>query len=208
MDSGYGTTYNHDICINLSGTMNGTYLPYQAPSDYPIPAEVQALDGYGLGIDDTLFNYIDFERKKFVKKVAIVDLGSLNWYVDTLRVGFSTSQVLQTIENNFCQNGLCARYKFVNYDNTDNGGIFVYNRAIYVQESAYGNDNVAFKTAMSGVYLVYELATPVEIDISEYLDSDFPNENLIDTYQGGEVEFENDNDMGIPYSLTYQYKVE
>ena len=69
-------------------------------------------------------------------------------------------------------------------------------------------DEVAFKTAMSGVYMVYELATQTETDISEYIDRDFPNENLIDTYQGGEVEFENEDDMAVPYSLTYQYKVE
>ena len=26
--AGYGTTYNHDICVNVSGEHNGEYLPY------------------------------------------------------------------------------------------------------------------------------------------------------------------------------------
>ena len=32
MTSGYGTTYNHNICINISGSANGTYVPYIQPT--------------------------------------------------------------------------------------------------------------------------------------------------------------------------------
>ena len=33
----YGTTYNNDICINVSNaTLNGTYKPYQAPNTYAL----------------------------------------------------------------------------------------------------------------------------------------------------------------------------
>lgn len=67
-----GTTYNHDICINVSNaSLNGTYMPYRAPIEYPIPAEVQALEGYGLGKDAEHYNYIDFDRKVFVEETAI-----------------------------------------------------------------------------------------------------------------------------------------
>ena len=97
--------------------------------EYPIPVEVQALDGYGLGIDDT-YNYIDFERRKFVKNVTKT-----------------------------------------------------------------GNE-------------LLKLDTPVETDISEYLDRDLPDNDVIDVTAGGQLEFENVNDIGVPYSVTYQSKPE
>ena len=37
---------------------------------YNIPNTVTSMDGYGLGISDTLYNYIDFEEKTFVQMVA------------------------------------------------------------------------------------------------------------------------------------------
>ena len=208
--SGYGTTYNHDICINLSGSMNGTYLPYQTPSDYPIPAEVKALDGYGLGYSATLFNKTDLESKKFVKKVGIVDLGTLEWSM-TGNVFYSSdlrSLAKKPTYNTDTAKAICSKYQVVSRTLLAEGTLCIDpDGDIDVIDGTYA-DEVAFKTAMSGVYFVYELATPVETDISEYLDRDFPNENLIDLYQGGEVEFENEDDMAVPYSLTYQYKVE
>ena len=202
-----GTTYNHDICINLSGLMNGTYLPYQAPSEYPIPAEVQALDGYGLGIDDTLYNYIDFENKKFVKSLIELDLGDLNYSYSSSSELFqvSLSQIKASTSNL-----LCSKYT---YGVLSGGGndpdktIYVYQKTLFISDSAY-TDATTFKNAMVGQKLVIEIETPAETDISEYIYRDFPNENFIDLYQGGEVEFENEDDMGVPYSLTYQYKVE
>ena len=44
-----------------------------------IPEEVKALDGYGWGINESVYNYVDWEKKQFVKCVGVVDLGTLNW---------------------------------------------------------------------------------------------------------------------------------
>ena len=44
MGSPYGTTYNHDICINLSGPRNGDYEPYWS-SQRAIPAATYFPDG-------------------------------------------------------------------------------------------------------------------------------------------------------------------
>lgn len=56
-----------------------SYTPYRSPIDYPIPSEVQALDGYGWSVGD-ICNYIDFAEKKFHKKVDRLNLGELTWY--------------------------------------------------------------------------------------------------------------------------------
>lgn len=48
--SGYGTTYKHDICVNLSGPDNGTYEPYQATT-VTLPVTLRSLPD---GTKDTL----------------------------------------------------------------------------------------------------------------------------------------------------------
>jgi len=46
MNPGYGTTYNHDICISLSSVMNGIYAPYQ-PKTVLDRGRILALYGAG-----------------------------------------------------------------------------------------------------------------------------------------------------------------
>lgn len=66
---------------DLKQTPSSSYLPskqaptteYELPKEsilYQIPEEIKNLEGYGLGISENLFNYIDFENQLFVKKVA------------------------------------------------------------------------------------------------------------------------------------------
>lgn len=53
----------------FEGNVNAeSYLPYSEPVVYPIPEAVMVLDGYCVGS-----NYIDFERKQFIKQCEIVD---------------------------------------------------------------------------------------------------------------------------------------
>lgn len=67
----YGTTYKHDIAI-IQGT-SGTYSPY-FHAENPLPTSLPTL----LGINDTVYDYIDFEPVLY-KNMKSVDLGSLNW---------------------------------------------------------------------------------------------------------------------------------
>ena len=46
VSSAYGTTYNHDICINISSDRNGTYEPY-AKQSYPLDNSVVLHRGFG-----------------------------------------------------------------------------------------------------------------------------------------------------------------
>lgn len=183
-------------------------------TNYPIPAEVQALDGYGLGIDDTLYNYIDFERKKFVKKVVSYTFtGNEVWNAyasgytanitgvsNLVKKASANSEVFSWQINNA---GLKATSGNELYTGRDTSGIAVItNGNIFI-----GRDDYANISNLVGKTIVFELAEPTETDISEYLDRDFPNENLIDLYADGKVYFENENYMGVPYSLTYQERI-
>ena len=164
----YGTTYNHDICINVSNdAINGTYFPYNH-NNFPIPSSIQSLEGYGWGVNDSCYNYVDFERKKFVKKVGRVDLGTLSWtdYTGALEypIFWTTIPSLKSKGEIICPNyekdhTLSSSTKFMSND----GYLGVANE-FHIRDTSY-TDAATFKAAMSGVYLYYELATPIETDI-------------------------------------------
>ena len=80
-----------------------------------------------------------------------------------------------------------------------------YQNNVAVRNDAY-TDASTFTTAMNGVYLYYELATPVEVDISEYLTDD----NLINVEAGGTLTFPNSNgdDYQIPVPSEETYMVD
>lgn len=199
-----GVTYNNDICINISNvSLNGTYKSYFTAS-LLIPAQVQALDGYGWGVNDTCYNYIDFNSKKFIKKVGRVDLGSLDWSV--INDGIMNSSIINNMITGL-QTGLpnimCANYTTDTDSNvfsktTDKTITIQYTqKKIFIYDSAY-TDATAFKTAMSGVYLYYELATPVETDISAYLTT-----NKITVEGGGSLTMENTYGASVPSDVDY-----
>jgi len=187
-DSSYGTTYNHDICINVSNAeINGKYYPY-SKHELAIPQAIISITGYGWGVNQNCYNYLDLslnEYKPFKQFVGRVDLGSLDWVYNSSANCFianlnnskpSGSQWVTDnnliISNSFIQ---VAYYYLYNanyasdtrYDKSYN--IASDSNSLYVKDYAY-TDGTAFKTAMSGVYLYYELATPVITDVSSLLD--------------------------------------
>lgn len=75
LDSSYGTTYNHDICINLSDAdRNGTYEPYWKATRHLGLDSFEATDGEnvitvnGLKSAGSVYDEI-IEGKKFVKRI-------------------------------------------------------------------------------------------------------------------------------------------
>jgi hypothetical protein len=178
------------------GTNAVEYTPYRAPVYYPIHRDIRALEGYGYGINADCYNYIDFERNVFVKKVERVDLSTLNWtfYSDTPRYVSRPSDIKYPSSNSIIANIQADKYttKSANAAWTEQSGIAVGTDALIV----YGSESPTG-------YAYYELATPTETDISEYIDSD-----VIIVSAGGHLEFENENDLGVPYSATYQSEPE
>ena len=175
---------------------------------FNIPSEVQALEGYGWGVNDTCYNYIDYEAKKFIQKVGRVDLGSLNWALsgtgDNARfitLGISSLVLKGTT------NLLCTKYTAIRWDNlvSSNDDMVIATRTsdgyLGIRNLSYA-DATAFKTAMSGVYLYYELATPVETDISAYID-----DNFIEVEAGGSITANNTYNQAVPSEITYLVEV-
>lgn len=105
------------------------------------------------------------------RKYASVNLGSLTWqHRSEIGTGIFSTTGISNYAFKTDVNAVCAIYKYdgivYGVDSaTTNGSCYFYytsgssSRSFYVRNTSY-SDPTAFKTAMNGVYLVYELATP------------------------------------------------
>lgn len=136
---------------------------------------------------------------KVIKRIGKVDLGSLNWLYDSTNNIFYRNNSESYIPTRVYNTLICSKYSYY-YSKTTSafvsdapdesinmlaGSDFTPTASlkIMVKDSSY-SDAATFKAAMSGVYLYYELATPVEVTFAEPLNltyrvSDFGTETLL-----------------------------
>lgn len=199
---GTGDVIVRDIQIELGDTPT-TYAPFHR-NVYQIPEAIKALPGYGWSAG-TARNYVDYENKRYVQCVGSVDLGTLNWgfnttsgvgnhfYASVKHLNFKYLGAFGTIVYNI----LCSKYVtvarssnvFVDKTLTLDGSSTRVSQ-IQVKDTTY-TDAAAFKQAMQGVMLYYELETPIVTDISDLLTDDFLRNLTVET--GGSVTFKNSN---------------
>lgn len=202
------------------GSTATAYTPYYTPISYTIPQAIQNLDGYGWSAG-TARNYVDYENKRYVQCVGSVDLGTLTWmktssqsvgdyfYAPVSAIGFKRLGAFGiTVHNILCSKYITvARNPNAFVDKTivlDGDNIAV--SQIQVKDTAY-TDATAFKQAMSGVMLYYELAAPIVTDISSLIPDDFLRNMEVEA--GGSVTFKNSNgdDYRIPVPSEEEYVV-
>ena len=182
--------------IYKSDTMPA-YAPYHS-NVYPIPETIRALPGYGWSAG-TARNYVDYENKKYVQCVNSVDLGTLTWTAGE-SVSFKTHHLAGqklTKSYSIAPNFICPKYSTKtqneSWGKTSITGISAtsnVNGYIYVNDTSYA-DATAFKQAMSGVMLYYELEKPIVTDISTLIDDDFLRN--LEVEAGGSITFKNSN---------------
>ena len=168
VSTNYGTIYNYDICINVSGTRNGTYVPYLSPlkPKYFVPNKVNDISDSFVGNENG--NY-------FTRRIWFVDLGTLSWSKKSNN-RFASGNELQNIIKTWTDyhgipNLKCSKYSLTTPANIESStpndktismsgnGI-----SVVIYDSDYASsDATTFKNAMSGVILFYELATPTVI---------------------------------------------
>lgn len=193
----------YDIQVELGDTPTA-YAPYHS-NVYQIPEAIRNLPGYGWSAG-TAKNYVDYENKKYVQCVGSVDLGTRNWWAMN---GYDNSFGATIGGKNGGYNMLCDKYIIdaVAVANIHDKAMTA-NRAdsnVYVKDTAY-TDTTAFKQAMQGVMLYYELATPIVTDISTMLADDFLRNLTVEA--GGSVTFKNSNDSyRIPVPSEEEYIV-
>ena len=90
-----------------------------------------------------------------------MELGTLDWS-NYKTGGFRTGAVTNAVSNTTETSGaICAKYNRRSSAVTLSSGEFcIGGRSIHIVDSSFTTDATAFKSAMSGVMLVYELATP------------------------------------------------
>ena len=185
---------------------------------HTVPEAIRNLPGYGWSAG-TARNYVDYENKKYVQCVDSVDLGTLDWKLNTTsavgnhfyapakHLNFKYLGVFGTT----IYNALCSKYRtvarssnvFVDKTLTIDGVTTV--SQIQVKDTAY-TDAAAFKQAMSGVMLYYELESPIVTDISTLIDDDFLRN--IEVEAGGSITFKGGNDdYRIPVPSEEEYIV-
>lgn len=152
--------------------------PIQEGSGTPSPDNVRPISGrtevetvvspttsagdgttYTTALGQTVYGgTLDVVSGELVVDRAMVDLGTLNWTYRSNVGGFSCAPQ-PTAKDKF--NATCSAYPYggAYSDLNDKGCGYIYYNQIFVKDSDY-TDTTAFKTAMNGVQLVYELATP------------------------------------------------
>ena len=163
----YGTTYKHDICISIyyeDESGYDQYYPYEELAN--IDTGTETLRSAGSVKDSKA------PDGTITRRVGYVDLGSLTW---TYNAGgqneFGAEIPLGKINTSSVNNpnAVCSMFyrasQNTGYAGLENMQFAFADRnysatcCITVKDSSY-TDAATFKTAMSGVYLFYELATP------------------------------------------------
>ena len=209
----YGTTYKNDICINLSdASLNGTYKPYTKHS-YPLDNTltlrgIPKLDNGKLYYDGDTYE----SDGTVTRKYGIVDLGTLTWSPgSTMTSGVyrkraEISGIKRAVSASAVGNAVCSKYANVTANDTymlkvgmcvDNATDSVY---IYDENYTSGGDQSDFKTAMSGVYLVYELATPTTETAEPYTNPQVVDPSGTEEYVGSPIPVGHETDY--PMTLT------
>lgn len=142
----------------------------------PLKSHIVDIDYTGSAISNCfVVNMADITNISYFKGLlngtyGFVDLGTLNWGYSGSVFYSSVMSTLNAPTNNI----ICPLYETISYNipsaNMSDKSIKCYggveNRIIYIKDSNY-TDAAVFKTAMSGVYLIYELKTPTTPTITE-----------------------------------------
>ena len=186
----YSDSYDASRSVTLSHIQineGSTALPYRPyrHTTLPIPEAVQALDGYGCGLSDTLYNYIDLDAKQFVKRVAAIDMDDMEWnYTDY----WASPTLRDTVLINYQNPSLLAE----NYET------HAWTGSTLGQVTMNGTGYIVIKGDSANIphgMLYYELATPEIIDISIG--------DAVGVEPGGTVTFVNEYKYDLPNKLTF-----
>ena len=176
-----------------------------------IPAAVRALPGYGRGAGSA---YNGIERTdtgwQYVRRVASVDLSTvpIRYYDTASYIGFcciieGTGREKPKNNFNWIASETYVRNSMGNYSitaTTDKSAGVIFLTSLIIRDDRFGGDVDAFKAAMSGVTLYYEINEPEITDISGLMGDEL---DAITVEAGCTLTFENAETLPVPSSIEY-----
>lgn len=194
----YGSVYKNDVAFHL--TWSGSRTGFEPHEEHILRIDTSryfpdGMNGFG-GVYDEL------TPKHAIQRFAKVDLGTLEWSYNSAVAGqerFTSHTLRNFISKISYMNIKCAKYETVEAGDVINHAKdkIIANNDGYIQvyDSSY-TDATAFKQAMSGVYLIYELADPVVTDIPQVRDNHW--EIKVDDYGTEEWLFNQGDEIPVP----------
>ena len=215
--------YNYidiDTFMLNEGTTALPYTPYFHDT-LPIPEAVRALDGYGWGINADCYNYIDWKKKQFVKRVEklVIDGTTANRKIHSVNQHSSGMYYWNLYLNpkGIISSPLsCICNSLETYKSSDNtrkpGTLFLDNIngastiVVYPLNQEYNTVELA-NTYLAEHYangnpvtVYYELAEPIITDISNIL----PADNYLYIENGGTIAAVNEFGYDVPNEIIYE----
>lgn len=182
-------------------------------TSYPIPQAILNLPGYGWSAGDVR-NEVNWENKKYHKRVGKVDLGTLEYRYDPNTIRFIANLADVSIKDkNDKFNCISTFYTATSgdiFDDSNETDLIIRVdenvNQIYIRNLSYA-DATTFKNAMSGVILYYELAEEQITDISNLIGDTL--QEPIEVEAGGSLTFRNTHGANyrVPVPNTVEYTV-
>lgn len=145
-----------------SGSTATAYEPYETLS-YPLDSSltlrgIPKLNNGSLYFDGDIYA----SSGTVTRKYGIVDLGTLAWTYSNnyFRTTYFNSRIKKPSSTTVKVNAICEQYATKTWQEITTEGFAVNTTGEMIIADSRYTDATVFKTAMDGVYLVYELATP------------------------------------------------
>lgn len=196
------------------GSTNTSFSPYHEKA-YPITQAIQNLDGYGWSVGN-IYNYVDYENKKFYKYVNRVDLGTFTeiYVYSGLTPSDGRYVYAVNISDAMVKGGssaICELFNSISYDDlTSKDGMFLnvaYNQLLISTNKCKSVEEL--KAYINNKYLYYELAELIVMDISGIIEDTF--QEPINVESGGSLTFKNTNGddyrLAVPSDVQYTVKL-
>ena len=202
-------TYNQDMPNEISfvGTIKETLV-----TSFTIGNETtnitDSIESDGWSVSNSIYNYRKTRDKERHKVVGRIDLGTLNYtreYNSATNIYYFVAQLDEKALGKY--NLLCSMYglddngagysQLEDMNMVGRGSLLNGHNYIYIRNDNYSTAE-AFKSAMSGVYLYFELATPEVTPLD--VDTDF---HYIDLESGETITFNNANNQACHNTIRY-----
>ena len=196
------------------GSTNTSFSPYHEKA-YPITQAIQNLDGYGWSVGN-IYNYVDYENKKFYKYVNRVDLGTFTeiYVYSGLTPSDGRYVYAVNISEAMVKDGssaICELFNSISCDDlTSKDGMFLnvaYNQLLISTNKCKSVEEL--KAYINNKYLYYELAELIVMDISGIIEDTF--QEPINVESGGSLTFKNTNGddyrLAVPSDVQYTVKL-